>query len=240
MINKESPVPIYFQLENLIKEMIDTRELKPGDVVPSEREYAEKYGISRMTVRQAMKNLTSEGYLERKRGKGTFVAIKKLEQSLNFLTSFSEEMRARGMVPTTKVLDFNIISADKFMATKLGIEEGSPVYEVTRLRFGDDIPIAYQIFYTSVDLVPSLTKEMAEQSIYRYIERESGLSFISAEHEIEAKVALQEEANALGVKVGHPILYISRIGYSHNEKPLEYAESYFRGDYYKVKMKIKG
>ncbi|MBR3118835.1 GntR family transcriptional regulator [Oceanobacillus profundus] len=238
MIIKESPIPLYFQLEQVIKEMIEKKELKPGDLVPSEREYAEKYQISRMTVRQAMNNLTSEGYLQRERGKGTFVAYKKFEQDLEHLTSFSEDMRLRGMVAGTKVLEFNIIKASGWLAKKLGLEEGSSVYEIKRLRLGDQLPIAFQIFYTSVDRIPGLTREIAEQSIYQHIENETELRILSAEQEVEATIARKHMADALDIKIGDPILYISRVSLTENDIPLEYVQSYYRADRYKYKVKI--
>ena len=214
LINKDSPMPIYFQLEQGIKEMIEKNLLHPGDMIPSEREYAEKYEISRMTVRHAINNLTSDGYLQRKRGKGTFVALKKFEQTLDYLTSFSEDMRSRGMIPGTKVLEFNTLKADAVMAGRLGIEAGSPIYEIKRLRLADDLPIAYQIFYTSMELIPGLTKEIAEQSIYQHVENEIGLRLLSADQEVEATIAHKREAEALQSKVGDPVpLYFSDRSY---------------------------
>src|SRR4051812_20574632 len=99
MINKNSPIPIYYQLEEHIKGLIEEGVLKPGDVLPPEREYAEKYQISRMTVRQAFTQLVNEGYLFRLQGKGTFVAERKIEKTLQGIISFTEDMRARGLKP---------------------------------------------------------------------------------------------------------------------------------------------
>lgn len=237
MINKNSPTPIYSQLEQLIKELI-TKQLNPEDLIPSEREFAEKYQVSRMTVRQAITNLTNDGYLQRKRGVGTFVALKKLEQNLDHLTSFSEDMRSRGMEPGTKVLEFNKIEANEKIAQKLGLEEGSPIYEIKRLRLADHLPIALQLFYTSVDLVTGLTKEIAEQSIYQYVESELNLSILSAQQDVEAMVAKKREAEALHIKVGDPVLYISRVGLAENDIPLEFVQSFYRADRYKFKVKV--
>src|SRR5690625_792519 len=102
MIDKNSPLPIYYQLSEQIKRLIETEQLLPGDLLPSEREYAERYNISRMTVRQAISNLVTESLLYRKKGKGTFVAEKKFEQNLQGLTSFSEDMQLRGYTPSNQ------------------------------------------------------------------------------------------------------------------------------------------
>src|SRR3954464_3810159 len=109
MINKNSPVPIYHQLEEHIKQQIENGILKEEAIIPSEREYAQMFQISRMTVRQAINNLVSEGYLTRRKGRGTFVTKKKVEQELQGMTSFTEDMLSRGMNPSSTLLSFQII-----------------------------------------------------------------------------------------------------------------------------------
>lgn len=238
MIKKNSPVPIYFQIEQHIREKIDKKELKPGEMIPSEREFAEKYQISRMTVRQAITNLVNEGYLQRERGKGTFVAVKKFEKNVRGLTSFSEDMRSRGLEPGTQVLDFIIIEADSLIASNLQIEEGAKVYQIERLRLADQQPIAFEVFYMSEDLVPGLTREVAGHSIYRYVESEIGLHLTSGVQELEATTAHKREASALGIKVGAPVLYIQQITYLEGQQPLEFVKSYYRADRYKYKVEM--
>lgn len=238
MIKKSSPVPIYFQLEQAIRELIDKKELKPGDMIPSEREYAEKFQISRMTVRQALNNLVNDGYLQRERGKGTFVALKKFEKNVKGLTSFSEDMRSRGMEPGTTVLDFAVLEADTLTSSKLEIAEDATVYQIKRLRLADEQPIAFEIFYMPTELVPGLTMEVAENSIYRYVENEIGLHIVSGVQELEATVAQKEVASALGIKVGEPVLYIQQVSLTENNKPLEFVKSYYRADRYKYKVEM--
>ena len=238
MIKKNSPVPIYFQIEQYIRERIDNKELKPGEMIPSEREFAEKYQISRMTVRQAINNLVNEGYLQRERGKGTFVAVKKFEKNVRGLTSFSEDMRSRGLEPATQVLDFTVIEADQLIASKLQVEEGSKVYQIERLRLANQQPIAFEVFYMSEDLVPGLTKEVAVHSIYRYVEDEIGLHITSGVQELEATTAHKREASALGIKTGAPVLYIQQITHLESQQPLEFVKSYYRADRYKYKVEM--
>jgi len=238
MIKKNSPVPIYFQIEQHIREKIDKKELKPGEMIPSEREFAEKYQISRMTVRQAITNLVNEGYLQRERGKGTFVAVKKFEKNVRGLTSFSEDMRSRGLEPGTQVLDFIIIEADPLIASSLQIEEGAKVYQIERLRLADQQPIAFEVFYMSEDLVPGLTREVAGHSIYQYVESEIGLHLTSGVQELEATTAHKREASALAIKVGAPVLYIQQITFLEGQQPLEFVKSYYRADRYKYKVEM--
>ncbi|MEH7238757.1 GntR family transcriptional regulator [Bacillus sp. JJ1562] len=237
MIKKSSPVPIYFQIEQRIREKIEKKELNPGDMIPSEREFAEKYQISRMTVRHAINNLVNEGYLQRVRGKGTFVAVKKFEKNIQKLTSFSEDMRSRGLEPGTKVLSFVLIEADSLIASQLKVEKGARVYQIERLRIADKQPIAFEVFYMSEDLVPGVTREVAEHSIFRYVE-EIGLHITSGVQELEATTAHKREASVLGIKVGAPVLYIQQISYLEDQQPLEFVKSYYRADRYKYKVEM--
>lgn len=238
MIDKSSPVPIYYQLEQGIRKQIECKELNSGDMIPSEREYAEKYQISRMTVRQALNNLVNEGFLQRERGKGTFVALKKFEKNVKGLTSFSEDMRSRGLEPETRVLSFSVIKSDGWLSSKLEIAEGSSVYQIKRLRLADKLPIAYEVFYMAEDLVPGLTKDIAEHSIYQFVESATGFHIISGVQELEATVASLEEATALNITEGEPVLYIQQKSMIEGERPLEFVKSFYRADRYKYRVEM--
>lgn len=152
MINKNSPIPIYYQLGEQIKALIEKGELKPGDALPPEREFAEKYQISRMTVRQAFTQLVNEGYLYRMQGKGTFVAERKIEQLLQGVTSFSEDMKARGLEPSSELIRFEMQPAAASIAEQLSIDESDPVYEIERIRLADGVPMALETSYLPVKL----------------------------------------------------------------------------------------
>lgn len=239
MINKSSPLPIYYQLEQGIKEMIEKGQLKPGEMIPSERELAETYDISRMTVRQAINNLVNDGYLVRKRGKGTFVAAMKIEQPLKGLTSFSEDMRARGMEPGTTVLAFNIVPASTSLAQLLDVREGADLYEIRRIRLADQLPMALETLYIPCTLVPHLTREIANGSVYDFIEKELGLIIQSGVQVIEASVARKMEAELLQVKEGAPVLLMQRRSYLNDGRPLEVVKSVYRGDRYKLTIEME-
>lgn len=239
MIKKDSPLPIYYQLEEAIKESISQGEYEPGSVIPSEREFSETYNISRMTVRQAITNLVKDGYLIRKRGKGTYVASQKIEQSVKGLTGFSEDMRARGMEPETNLIEFNHIPAPRGLAEKLGIQEGDAVYEIKRLRLADGIPMAYEMLYMARELIPDLTEEIVNGSIYEYVEKKLGLSIKRADQILEASIARKAEADILEIKEGAPILFIQRNSFLKDERPLEVVKSYYRGDRYKFSFEME-
>lgn len=239
MINKNSPIPIYYQLEAYIKQQIESGDLKEEDAIPSEREFAEKFQISRMTVRQAINNLVLEGYLYRQKGRGTFVNKKKVEQELQGMTSFTEDMISRGMTPSSRLLSFDRISADSKIAEELFIAENDSVYKIKRIRLADDAPMAIETAYIPVRIVPGLTEENSNQSLYRYIEENLSLSISEARQEIEASIAGVQEAKDLAVEEGAPILFIVRTSYLVDGTPFELVKSSFRADRYRFVHTMK-
>ncbi|WML45960.1 GntR family transcriptional regulator [Neobacillus sp. PS3-40] len=239
MIKKNSPIPIYYQLEELIKELIEKGELKPGDSIPAEREYAEKYQISRMTVRQAFTQLVNDGYLHRIQGKGTFVADRKIEQPLQGLTSFTEDMKARGLKPGNQLIHFEIIPATSQIATQLAIQEYGPVYEIKRIRLADDVPMALETNYISANLIKGLTEQIVNQSLYAHIEGQLGLLIDHASQVIESSIANQIEAQYLKIKKGTPVMLIQRNTYLQDGTPVEFVKSAYRADRYKFMIQMK-
>lgn len=151
-IDKQSPLPIYYQIEAYLKQQIDDGLLKPGDTLPSEREFSEQFHVSRMTIRQAIMNLVNAGYLSRQKGRGTFVASQKIAMTLSGLTSFSEEIKHRGMRPLSCLLSYEVIPATDRIAQQLSIPNQTPVYEMKRLRLADDHPLALETAYIPVHL----------------------------------------------------------------------------------------
>jgi GntR family transcriptional regulator len=233
MINKNSRVPIYHQLEEYIKHQIETGILREEALIPSEREFAELFQISRMTVRQAINNLVLEGYLKRQKGRGTFVSQKKVEQELQGMTSFTEDMLSRGMKPSSTLLSFQIIPSDKNTALDLKIKENDSVYKIKRIRLADGAPMALETAYIPVEIVPGLTEDNSNLSLYQYIEENLSLSISEATQEIEASVADTHDAQTLGINIGDPILLIERISYLQEGIPYELVKSTFRADRYR-------
>ncbi|MES1038598.1 GntR family transcriptional regulator [Peribacillus simplex] len=238
MIQKNSPSPIYHQLEEEIKGAIQNHELVPGEMIPSEKEYTEKYGISRMTVRQAISNLVNGGYLYRQRGKGTFVAQQKLERPFQGLTSFSKDMTSRGLEPSTRVISFTEVKANHDLAAKLDVEAGAPIFELKRVRLADRLPMAYERLFISKDLALDLTEEIAVTSIHDYVEKTFGLK-IKHDQVIEAGIAQKKEAQMLEVVEGAPVLLIERRSILDTNQPLGLVRSVYRADRYKFKINLE-
>jgi GntR family transcriptional regulator len=239
MIKKNSPIPIYYQLEEQIKDLIEKGVLKPGDAIPPEREYAEKYQISRMTVRQAFTHLVNDGYLHRIQGKGTFVSERKIEQPLQGLTSFTEDMKARGLNPGSQLIHFEMIPATSQIASQLSIQEYGPVYEIKRIRLADDVPMALETNYISANLIKGLTEQIVNQSLYSYIEQQLGFQIDYATQVIESSVANQIEAQHLKINTGSPVMLIQRNTFLQDGTPVELVKSSYRADRYKFMIQMK-
>lgn len=237
-IDKNSPLPIYYQIQQKLKKMIEDGELKPGDKIPSENELCESYKVSRMTVRQAVNKLVEEQLLVRYRGLGTFVQQKKVTQSVDWLQGFTEYMVKMGLKPSSKTLSFNLIKADELLAQKLKIKADDLVYYIERLRLADGAPIALEHTYLPVDLVPNLTEEVLDQSLYDYLEKDLGFAIKFATQSIEATIGEKHINKTLEVPVQAPVLIMEQITYIDEETPLEYVRCIYRSDRYKFQTLI--
>ncbi|MBM7095965.1 GntR family transcriptional regulator [Bacillus sp. H-16] len=232
MIDKSSPVPIYYQLEELLRNKIDSKDLCEGDLIPSERALSEKYEISRMTIRQAVTNLVNEGLLVREKGKGTFVAKRKVEQPIITLTGFSEDMRSRGMDPGTKLIQFEETTFPPSVCKKLKLETDGRGYQMKRVRLADGLPMAYEVLSIPETIFSELSPKRISNSFYEYVES-LGLVIGGAEQTIEPSIAKEEESRLLGIDNGSPVLLMKRVSRLDNGVPFEFVKSVYRGDRYK-------
>lgn len=239
MIDRNSRLPLYHQLEEAIKQQIQTGSLKPDDPIPSEREFSEEYGISRMTVRQALTNLVNEGLLYRRKGSGTFVNKQKVEQILQGLTSFSEDMKERGFEPGNRILSYEMTAADRLVAGKLHVDQGTEVLRIARIRLADGLPMALETAYMPLSIARDLKKEQAKDSLYDYIEKTLSLKIDEAYQELEASAATEQVAEHLQIEEGSPILKINRVTYLEDGQPCEYVQSAFRADRYRFYNVLK-
>lgn len=238
-IDKHSPVPLYVQLEALLWEQIRTGEWKPNDRLPSEEELAREHGVSKITVRQALRDLAAAGWLRREQGRGTFVAEPRLEQGPRDLTSFSEEMRRRGMRPSSRVLEKEVVAAGSSVAEKLQLAESTPVFRLSRLRLADDTPMGLQTAYLPACLVPDIIEEdLAAGSLYEILERKYGLTPRRAREIHQARLLDREEARYLSAPEGAPALAAERLSYLADGTPLELVYSVMRGDRYQIVLEL--
>ncbi|MGW1891210.1 GntR family transcriptional regulator [Streptomyces sp. NPDC002004] len=230
-------VPKYYRLKRHLLDMTET--LPPGTPVPPERTLAAEFDTSRTTVRQALQELVVEGRLERIQGKGTFVAKPKVSQALQ-LTSYTEDMRAQGLEPTSQLLDIGYITADDTLAELLDIATGGRVLRIERLRLASGEPMAIETTHLSAKRFPALRRSLVKYtSLYTALAEVYGVRLAEAEETIETSLATPREAGLLGTDVGLPMLMLSRHSLDGEGRPVEWVRSVYRGDRYKFVARLK-
>src|SRR5260370_5928734 len=231
-IFRKSPLPRYYQLKEIMRDKIRNDEWNPGDIIRSERELGEQYGISRMTARQAITELANEGLFYREQGKGTFVSRHKITQQLIHLTGFTEDIRARGQRPGTKVLSAKMHPADEETAEKLRINPGALIFRLQRLRLADGEPLAIELSQINFKGSERLLEEDLEKnSLYRVLETKYGILLMEADQELEAGLA-GKDAQLMKISLGSPVLFTRPITYSERNQPIEYAKAVYCGNKY--------
>ena len=218
----------YLQVRDYLRSLV-AGELRTGDPVPSERALCDRFGVSRMTVRQAVDALVVEGLLERVQGRGTFVAPPKVDLQVR-LASFTEEMTRRGMTASVKVLAAGTIAAEADIAEALEVAIGDPVIHLYRLRYADDEPMAVEHAWLPARRLPGFLDGEPPRSVYQEL-GERGLVPDWGEDTIDAGEADHEEAQLLTIRPGKPVLRISRRAFTGDEA-IEYARSAYRSDRY--------
>lgn len=232
-LNTNSSIPLYIQLKELLARKIRMGELKPHDRLPSERDLCKQYGISRMTVRQALQMLVKEGILYTAVGKGTFVSEVIFEQD-HALTGFSEQMKRANLTASSKVLEVTIIAAEGRIADKLEIPPNSGLIVLKRLRLGNGEPIAIETAHLPHNLFADLISyDFSKTSLYEVFRHVYGVTPTSALQSVEAALATAQEGQLLKLKLPAAVLRIERVTRDQNGRVIEYVESVYRGDRYK-------
>jgi GntR family transcriptional regulator len=237
-LDRSSPLPLYYQLRNALLQQIESGSLVPGDMLPAERELIERYGVSRITVRQALSSLMADGLLYRQRGLGTFVRQNRIEQELSSLTGFSEEMLSRGLVPGTKLISAETVTADSALAAKLSIAPGQMALQMIRLRLADGEPTALDISCVPSDIGERLLKENLEEALYTLLGR-MGIELDWADQAIQAAPADDLTAHHLGVRKGAPVLLMERVVSATDGRVIEYSRTAYRSDRYIYRVRLK-
>jgi len=238
-----SLLPVYYQIKQSIKNWIVNREFELGEKIPSENELADKFSVSRLTVRQAISQLTQEGFLISKRGEGTFVTrdenlIK--GYSLEF-TGFMDDLFYQVSKFRTKSVRMTKMIVPKLIKEKLELGgESDEVIQIKRVRFLDDKACAYTVNYLPVEIGMRITeKDLYKKPLLQIMEQDLGIRFLEAFQTIEASFADQEVSEKLGIASGAPILFVERIMYTKQRKPIELVQSSYRGDLYKYIVRLR-
>jgi GntR family transcriptional regulator len=234
-LDRQSVVPLYYQIRQSLLDQIRSEELKPGDAVPSEQAISAQFGVSRMTVRQALKSLADLGVIYSRRGKGTFVAGHKLEKSFRQVLSFTEEMAARGARASSRVLRFRVEPADQTVADVLHVPEGEKLVSLKRLRLADSVPMGIEWSRIPQKLCPDLRDTFdPRSSLYQLLSQRYGIKVAVTDEVAEAGVADPEQSRLLQIPRRSPVLLFSRVSYVENGMVVEYVVSVYRGDRYKI------
>ena len=233
MLDRRSAIPMYYQLKVHLRERILAGELVPGQQTPSEQQLAKDYGVSKMTVRQALADLVDEGLLDRKPGVGTFVAQRRIQRNLvgDFVTFFESQLDGRR--PGSRVLTVRVIPAEGKAQFKLKLRQGEPVVQTERYLLLDGERVAFTTIYIPEGKCPGLADDVWHwQSLISLFEKKHRLFPAKALQTVDAVKADERIARLLGVDVDVPLLYTERTTYLENDDPIEFTQSYLRSDRY--------
>lgn len=227
-LDEASTLPLYQQLQRKLRLALENRVLGADDALPPERDLAEELNVSRITVRKAIDGLVEEGLLIRKQGSGTFVT-NRVEKNFAKLTSFSEDMRARGRKPRSVWLDRAAGTVTPGESLTLRSSPGTPVYRFSRIRYADDAPMAIEYATVLSDCLPSV--DSVETSLYEALER-TGNRPVRALQRLRAVLLTAEQAQLLKAQEKDAGLLVERVGFLKDGRAVEFSQSFYRGDIY--------
>lgn len=236
ILNNDSAEPLYRQLESLLKDDIETGTFPAGSKLPTESELVAKYHVSRVTVRKALDALSQQGYLERRSGKGTFVADKKLQRTLDGVISFSQLCSEMGCVPGSKTVRRSIELASEREAAQLGVAEDSQIVVMERVRYADSNPVAFEVTKFSEDFLFLMNEDLTDGSLYELLDRKRGIRFTKSVKTVDIVYANSTEAKFLGVAKGHPLLRIESVPEDATGTVRHLSKQLYIGDKFKLKV----
>lgn len=238
-IRRDIPLALYYQLKVLIKSKIESGEWEPGTKIPSEEDLARMCSVSRMTARQAVKELVQEGWLYRETGKGSFVADHRFQQRLSRLTSFTEDMKERGVRPGARLLSARVLASMTQICNILQLPPDTQIIELARVRLAEGKPIALETMYIPQALCPDILSQDLTGSITELMENRYGLKFAYAEQRVSGSLCTTSEARLLEVRPRSVVLRMQRLYFSELGKPTHYVESAYRADRYELLLRLQ-
>jgi GntR family transcriptional regulator len=238
-LDKNGFIPLYYQIQSALMEKIRSGELSEGDPLASEEELSRSYRVSRMTARQALHGLKTSGYAFSEKGRGTFVSKPKLEKNIMHLHGFTEEMRQRGMKPSSRVLEQVVVEPTEDLIRHLNLQSDDKLMRLRRLRLADGTPMAIEESHIPLKQFPGLESiDFAKNSLYRVLRERFGVRVGYADETIEALPATREEAELLTIPNKSSVLSITRVIMTNQESPIEWACSRYRGDRYRASIRV--
>lgn len=238
MLKRRSPKPLYAQLEEIIRNRIESGEWGPHDLIPSENELSRMYKMSRMTVRSVLTLLSREGLIYRVPGKGTFVAEQKITTGPLSYMGIREQLEKMGYEISTKIVRVDRVNSPKQIAKKLELKERLPIYILERVRYIEDEPISLHLSHIPSHYCEGLEdKDLEGEQLCSILDRDYNLRRGKVVETLESIRARAYEAKLLSIKSGHPLLLLEDVIYSSNDQPFEYSRVLFRGD--KIKLRFE-
>ena len=233
-IDRSSPIPYYYQLQEILQTWIEENHISPHSQILSEVGLCGRFGVSRTVVRQALLELERDGLIYRVKGRGSFVTPPKQRQRITELTSFTQDMHERGVRAGSRVLRQEIYPASDATAQELQIPPQTPIFCLERVRLANDEPLALEIAHLNFDGCDGLLEvDFENQSLYAVLAARYGITPFQAEQEHEASVARPLEAKLLQLQLGDPVMHIYRVTYDTDRHPFELTQCVYRGDKYR-------
>lgn len=231
-LDRESPVPAYFQIKNYIERLIEQKKLLPGDRLPSERDFCAALPVSRMTYRQALTTLKHSGHLVQQQGRGTFVAPRKVGLATMDVLSFSEALSGQGLVPGARTLKKRLLKpAPPEILQELGLPADGAVITLARVRLAEGVPVLVETSWLDAARFGTLLKiDLTDRSLYQILEEQFQTSIARRREVIEALAADDRLARLLGVQPGAPLIRNTGYNYDAEDRLVEFVISYYRAD----------
>lgn len=221
--------PVYIQIHNQIRQDIEAGKWQIGERIPSERDLAVSFNVSRMTLRQAIQTLVDEGILERRIGAGTYVANQKVQERVSGVTSFTDLMLAQGKAPSSKTISYHVAKPSLSEAEKLRLEDGNQVLRMERIRYADEVPISFEVATVPYELVKDFSKRDVTRSFYHVLEK-SGYHIGGAQQTVSAMLASERIAEFLQIKRNDAILRMRQVSFLQDGTPFEYVRTQYVGE----------
>lgn len=231
-LNRELPIPLYFQVSEILRRQIRSGQYLPGDQIPTEMELKDHFQVSRSTIRQAIAELVYQGLLVRRRSRGTIVAKTPLEETLYELGSFSNELARTGHVPSTRILSFKTVQTPEAIAEFLELGPEDKVAFMERVRLADRTPVAVEKWYAALKYVPGLNRKWfkesgPEQSTYYVLHQHCGIEVLRARDTMISVGLEGRDARLLELEAGTPVLLRTRVSYDAEYHPVTYSTGVF-------------
>ena len=222
-------LPAYLQIHDQIKKEIDEEVWQIGQRLPSERDLAETFQVSRMTLRQAITLLVEEGVLERRVGSGTFVASTRVQEKMRGTTSFTEIMKSQGKTPSSQLISYRRTLPSKQEVEKLGINKTENIIRMERVRYADKLPVVYEVASIPEKFIKNFNKEEITSHFFQTLQ-EHGYKIGKSQQTIYARLAKEKIAHYLGITRGHAIFALTHVSYFEDGTAFEYVKSQYVGE----------